>query len=70
MNKSKYCQWFNTGLDFDDDNCKTYIFVARCCMKEEKVKRYSKRWKELYSDSYEATCPHCGRPITIACEMD
>lgn len=67
---SKYCHWFNVGLDFEDDNCKTYIFVAKCCMKEEKVKRYSKRWKELYSNSDNIICPHCGRPITIACEMD
>lgn len=68
--KSKYCQWFNIGLDFEDDSCKTYVFVARCCTKEEKVKIYSKRWKKLYADNHNVICTHCERPITIACEMD
>lgn len=68
--KSKYCKWFNVGLDNESNDFRTYIFVARCCMESEKVKRYSKRWKELYADNIHPVCPHCGRPITIACEMD
>lgn len=68
--KSKYCKWFNVGLDFEDNNMRTYIFVAQCCTGEEKVKIYSKRWKELYSDNDNVVCPYCKRPITIACEID
>ena len=37
--KSKYCKWFNVGLDSESDDSRTYIFVARCCMESEKVKR-------------------------------
>jgi hypothetical protein len=65
--ESKYCKWFNIGIDLDDNK---YIFYARCCGEQEKVKRYSKRWKELYSDNENVICPYCGRPITIGCEMD
>lgn len=65
--ESKYCKWFNIGIDLDDDK---YIFYARCCGEQEKVKRYSKRWKELYSDDESVICPYCNKSITIGCEMD
>lgn len=65
--ESKYCKWFNIGIDWNDNK---YIFYARCCGEQEKVKRYSKRWKELYSDDDSVICPYCGKPIAIGCEMD
>lgn len=68
--EGKYCKWFNIGIDWEDDKMKTYIFYARCCGEQEKVKRYSKRWKELYSDDDNVVCPYCGKPIAIGCEMD
>ena len=65
--EAKYCEWFNQG-ELEEDN--VYYFFISCCGEVEKVKKYSKRCKDLYKDGYYPICPHCKRPITIGCEMD